>query len=168
MARRRSLPLATGVILIAIIVGVVSFSQQQSESFTLNEEITQFLDSRLGEVVVLDIMNTQCPLCIVEVQHLREFFRQQGNDVSLLSISIEWPAFGTDTDSKIAQFKKENGVTWPMLIYTDAVEVIRRFNVFGIPTTIVLDREGEIVFQRAGLVSNEELVSIVEPLLSGV
>ncbi|MFQ5911542.1 MAG: TlpA family protein disulfide reductase [Thermoplasmata archaeon] len=168
LTQRRSLTLATGVILLAVIVGVVTFSQQQSESFALNEELTEFLDSQLGEVVVLDIMNTDCPACIVEVQHLREFFRQYGDEVVLVSLSIEFGVFSQDTDSRVAQFKRENGVDWPLLIYEGATDVIRRFNVYGIPTTVVLDAEGEIVFQATRIVGSEELAGVVEPLLSGV
>lgn len=167
LAQRRSLTLATGVILLAIIVGVVFFSQQQAESFTLNEELTQFLDSHLGEVVVLDIMNTDCPTCLIEVQDLKEFNQQHGDDVILVSISIEFGLFTKDTDSRIAQYKTENGVTWSMLVYEDSTDVIRRFNVYGIPTVVVIDREGQIAFQRTGLIGSEELADIVEPLLSG-
>ena len=65
----------------------------------------------------------------------------------------------------VTQFIESNGFTFPILL--DSVgDVARQFQVNSYPTTIIVDRSGEIHAIHNGLITPEQLASLVTPLLA--
>jgi cytochrome c biogenesis protein CcdA/peroxiredoxin len=113
-----------------------------------------------GNVVVLDLMATWCPVCNDEMKELSQL-KEQYNEVVIITISID----PTETDEKLRSFKENYNADW--LFARDTNNILVRYNAFTIPTIVVIDPQGKIIFQRAAFVSAAELESEVERALSG-
>ncbi|MCB1227184.1 MAG: TlpA family protein disulfide reductase [Verrucomicrobiales bacterium] len=105
-------------------------------------EIT--LSSLRGQIVVLDFWATWCGPCLKAVPELlnalEEFPPEQ---VQVFGINQGEPA------AQVAPFLSARGWEWEVAL--DASQsVARQYQVEGIPHTVVIDREGRIVFAHAG------------------
>ena len=103
-----------------------------------------------GKVTVVDIWATWCHWCVEEVPIYNQLYDAfEGNDVALIGIAIE-SARG-DIQSKVRQL----GMKYPVLIGDD--EGLKAFGpVQGLPTTLVINKEGKIYKQYRGTVSQKE------------
>ncbi|MFQ5951335.1 MAG: TlpA family protein disulfide reductase, partial [Candidatus Geothermarchaeales archaeon] len=151
-------------ILIGILV-VVYFNQIVTPNYALEGEFQSLLDAHVGEVVLLDIMNTECPPCRIEFRNLKEISRMFGDRIVMISVAIEWPLFGEDTDERIQEAIREFEIDWEVVRYGKSTDIIRRYEVWGMPTTVILNREGEVVFRNIGINDLEALSSSIEDTL---
>ncbi|MFQ5951352.1 MAG: TlpA family protein disulfide reductase, partial [Candidatus Geothermarchaeales archaeon] len=76
------------------------------------------------------------------------------------------PLFGEDTDERIQEAIREFGIDWEVVRYENSTEIIRRYSVFGIPTTVILNREGEVVWTHSRINVVEDLASRIEEVLA--
>lgn len=64
----------------------------------------------------------------------------------------------------VSQFIEVNGFTFPILLDSRG-DVAQQFQVRSYPTTIILDRTGAIQYIHNGLITPEQLQTIVTPYL---
>ena len=106
--------------------------------------------SRLrGKVVLLDFWATWCGPCVKALpilERLHRAYRDQG--LVVLGIDAEKP-------EKIRAFLKKHDYTFPTLVDVRK-QVAGQYQVRGIPTTFVIDRNGKIVLHKVGLSSTTE------------
>lgn len=165
MFERRGIRLAIGFAIMVVAVAVVLYSQSQPRTYLLDQSFSSYLADLKGRVVVLDIMNTQCLPCRVEVQQLREFHKKYGDQVELISVAIEWATFAAETDESIRRFKEEFDVRWTILRYENAREIIAAYGVYGLPTIVIIDRDGVIKLKHVGLITADQLGQAVRSVL---
>lgn len=116
-------------------------------SFIDGEGNTFMLSSLRGKVVFLNFWATWCPPCRAEmpsVNKLYERFREDGNVVFLT----------VDTDGnfkKASSFLKKHGYTLPLYISASSVpgELLGR----SIPTTVIINKKGQIAYRHEGAAS---------------
>jgi len=102
-----------------------------------------------GRVVVLNFWATWCPPCLAELPEFLAF--TQGGSSKVVVVGVDMIATEKDGESGVAQFIKDNKMTWTQL--TDASgELQKAFAVTALPTTVVLDPEGRVVDRREGAV----------------
>jgi len=105
-----------------------------------------------GKVVLLNFWFTTCPPCVTEIPVFNELkmeFKEE--DFMILS-------FASNDREAMLDFMKEKIVDYPVII--DARELIEKeFKMtFGYPTTILLDRDSEIVdFKNGGVLDADRL-----------
>jgi len=96
-----------------------------------------------GKVAVLNFWATWCGPCVAEMPHFQKVvdrYKKQ-SDVVFLAISI-------DEDKPVVRpFMERNHYTMPVAYDDNAA---RAFNVDGVPTTFILDRNGVIQFSDFG------------------
>jgi peroxiredoxin len=97
-----------------------------------------------GKVVVLDLWATWCPPCRVEIPFLVELYEEH-KDAGLVVIGIGLDDGGAKV---LKPFVEQYGVTYPVLVGNR--EVGQRYQVRGIPTTFVIDRNGRIAAKHLG------------------
>ena len=125
------------------------------------EEMT--LSDFEGKVVVLDLWATWCPPCREEIPFLIELydeFEEQG--LEIVGIGLDQ---GGATD--LAPFVDKNGVDYTILVGNRSIG--DAYKVSGIPTTLIIGRDGRIAAKHIGF-SNElrpEMRSEIETLLGG-
>jgi len=113
-----------------------------------------------GKVVLLNFFATWCPPCRQEIPELAKIYQQnKKRGLVILGISL-------DTDGVpfiLNSFVKRMKIPYPILIGTG--EVAEDYQVFGIPTTFLIDKEGKIVKRFEGVVSPIHFENALKDLL---
>jgi len=121
-----------------------------------------------GKVVLVNFWATWCAPCRIEMPWMIEFQQKYGpRGFTVLGIamdeegkSVVEPFVGTeryDVDGK------QMAVNYPILLGNDAAA--QEFGVFGLPTSVLISREGKKVKTFVGLVNHDLLVREIEGLL---
>ncbi|MDO4865268.1 MAG: redoxin domain-containing protein [Clostridia bacterium] len=113
--------------------------------FTLSEAL------ETHDLVVVNLWATWCTYCVLEFPYLQEAYEQYSDRVAVIALSTE----PTDDDEKLKAFAEEHGLTFP--IGSDSgVGLARRYVTSGIPTTVVVDRFGNVAIVEIGAQSSTE------------
>ncbi len=128
------------------------------ELMTLDGE-TAVLEAYAGDVVLINFWATWCPPCKAEMPDINAFYEaNKENGLTVLAVNAQEDA------NTVGRFIEANGFTFPILL--DSVgDVARQFQVNSFPTTIVVDRNGEIQMIHNGLITRAQLEANVKPLL---
>jgi thiol-disulfide isomerase/thioredoxin len=99
-----------------------------------------------GKVVVLDIWATWCPPCRAEIPHFIEIqneYKDKGVTVVGMSVDSTGPA-------DVAKFVKDNGMNYPIVMADEKTAAAYGADQ-GIPFTLVIDKNGNVVSRHLGL-----------------
>ncbi|MED5401681.1 MAG: TlpA disulfide reductase family protein [Planctomycetota bacterium] len=121
------------------------------------------LESFQGQVVIVDVWGTWCPPCRAEVPHFVDLQKNYGKKgLQIVGINYERSA---DPIPGIKSFAKEHGINYPLVIGDEATQnKIPQFQAF--PTTLFIDRKGEVRLVAVGARPHEYLEAVVKKLLS--
>lgn len=102
---------------------------------------TQFdLIEHRGKFLLLNFWATWCGPCKIEMPSLEKLHRHfQTRDLAVIGISNDM--FGARV---VAPFMKAHDLTFPVLL-DPKLEVSNRYEVVGLPTTILINREGNVI-----------------------
>lgn len=94
-----------------------------------------------NKAIFLNFWATWCPPCIAEMPDIQELYDQFGQDVAFLLI--------TDEDiQKVTAFMQKRGFEMPVYFHRGAVPEI--FATNSIPTTWIIDPDGNITIRKTG------------------
>lgn len=114
-----------------------------------------------GKVVLVDFWATWCAPCKVEIPGFVDLHRRYK------AAGLEVVGVSMDTDlAAIKSFAAEFGVTYPILIGAGADGVTRAWGVEGLPTTVLVTREGKVCRTFVGQTPKEEFEALVGRLLA--
>ena len=99
-----------------------------------------------GKVVVLNFWATWCAPCREEMPSLDRLQAEKGGaDLAVVTV-----ATGRNSPQGITRFFEDEGIT-ALPRYTDAdMSLARSMAVFGLPVTVILDRDGQEVARLTG------------------
>lgn len=136
--------------------------QRQADDFTVPTAGGESfrLSAHRGKVVLLNFWATWCPPCLEEMPALERLYRQQ-RDAGLVLVALS-----VDTDpARVTPFVREHGLSF--LIGLDPrVQVADRYGVRALPSTFVIDPEGNLAALALGprVWDNDAAHSLVERL----
>lgn len=139
--------------------------------FTLKDQYgnTHTLSDYKGKTVFLNFWATWCPPCKAElpdIQNLYENAETEG-DEALIVLGVASPDSGNEvSEEEIAEFLENNGYTYPVLMDT-AGEVFGAYGVQSLPTTFMIDKEGNVFGYVSGQLSADMMQSIVKQTMEG-
>ena len=117
-----------------------------------------------GKPVVLNFWAGLCPPCRAELPDLQEFYEEYRDRVTLIGIDLgQFTGLGSQKDA--TELLEELGITYPAASTEDA-SVIKKYKVFGMPTTIFIDAEGEIFKNWGGALNKTVLRDQTNAMLS--
>ncbi|MFA5779786.1 MAG: TlpA disulfide reductase family protein [Elusimicrobiota bacterium] len=105
--------------------------------------------------VLVNFFATWCPYCVEEIPVLNKIHNEYGKKGLLIaSINIQ------ERESKVADFVKRKKILYKILLDTDS-EVSKKFKVYGIPTNILIDSKGVIVFRGNNLPDEKDIEKVL-------
>lgn len=117
-----------------------------------------------GKVVVLNFWARWCPPCRTEIPHLVDGQKKYGQrGVVFIGAAVE------DQAESVRDFAKAYEISYivAMAGSEQGVALLRALGnqSAGLPFTVVLDRQGNIVATKRGVLTPERLQQILDPLL---
>ncbi|HFS66891.1 MAG TPA: TlpA family protein disulfide reductase [Flavobacteriia bacterium] len=95
-----------------------------------------------GKIVVLNFWFTTCPPCIMEIPELNKIAsKYKKNGVLFLAVTF-------DNKEKVTNFLKEHPFYFKII--TDA-KLVKKYGIIGFPTSILIDKEGKVMFKKIGI-----------------
>jgi peroxiredoxin len=102
------------------------------------------LSAYRGRVVMVNFWATWCPPCRKEIPSMQRAWKiLKGQGVVMLAIHV-----GGDVED-VAQFTYDYAVEFPVLMDRDS-DVIDAWPIRGLPTTIIVDKNGVMALQAIG------------------
>ncbi|BCX81792.1 hypothetical protein MIT9_P1372 [Methylomarinovum caldicuralii] len=116
-----------------------------------------------GKVILLNFWASWCGPCLTELPHLAEFQRRYG------SRGLQVIGVGLDNPRKLANVARTLEIPYPVL-HSPVEQATALLQQWGdragvLPYTVVIGRDGRLVFSRVGVFDEEAFAAIVAPLL---
>jgi peroxiredoxin len=115
-----------------------------------------------GKVVLVNFWATWCLPCLTEIPELltlQDDYGQQG--LQVVGIALQKP-------EEVTGFVSEHNMTYPVLAGEAEVIVIAESygnHIGALPYTAIIDRDGIVVFTKAGPISRSEVEDLIADLL---
>ena len=119
-----------------------------------------------GQPVVLNFWAGLCPPCRAEMPEFQEVYDEYRDRILMLGIDLG-PFTGLGSTDQGRALLSELGVSYPAGTTEDA-DVVARFQVLGMPTTLFVTPEGGVVAKWTGILTKEKLIEHVDELLAVV
>ena len=120
----------------------------------------QSLAEEKGKVVIINFWASWCNPCNIEAPHLQSYYEKHQEDVEILGVNVT----SKDKKAAVQTFVDQYGLTFPILL-DQSGDVSTMYGAFTIPTTIILNRNGEIEQEIAGPLEENRLEELIEPLI---
>lgn len=131
---------------------------------------THKLSDYKGKVLFLNFWATWCPPCKMEmpdIQKLYEKYEKQGEKSEVVVLSVAAPNTQDEKNiDGIKAFLEENGYTYPVLM-DDGGYTFGAYRISSLPTTFMIDKEGNVFGYVQGGLTQEAMESIIEQTITG-
>jgi thiol-disulfide isomerase/thioredoxin len=138
--------------------GLVGSGAPAWELKDLNGKVVKSSDF-LGKVVILDFWATWCAPCKAEIPGFVALQKQYG-DQGLAVVGVSLDDQGAAT---VRRFVDEFRMNYPVVLGNLAL--MQAFGGTAIPTTVIIDRKGNIVARHVGFTPKETFEKEIKPLL---
>jgi len=108
-----------------------------------------------GRVVLYDFWATWCGPCHVQAEILHALYpAYAGREVEFVAVSVGEP------EDVVREFLRSSPYPYPVL-FDPEDRLSAQLQILGLPTLIVTDREGRVVYRSTGLSDREALASAI-------
>jgi len=124
--------------------------------FTLTkvDDSTLAMESLRGKVIVINFWATWCGPCLTELPLFEKTISKYKNEKNVVFLAIS-----SDEDRELVKpYLKQYKFNLPV-VYADNIDTI--FGINSYPTTLILDRNGEVSFRMAGYNTRADYVSML-------
>ncbi len=108
-------------------------------TFSLSEALKE------KEAVLINLWATWCGPCEMEFPYLQKAYELYDDVVAVIALSVE----RSDSPEVLKAYAQEHALTFPIGSDT-TVDLSTAFDVYSIPTSIIVDRFGNVAFIEAG------------------
>lgn len=131
----------------------VSTSDRVAIDLNTTSNDRYILSEKDQKLTVVNFFATWCPPCQAEMPHLQNFAENLPDQVELIGVNL------TDRDNgtkALAEFMTTYEVSYPILL-DEKDRFGRSYNIVSIPTTVLLNKDGQELERIIGPVSEEVL-----------
>jgi len=161
---RKRLGKIVGILLVAMLfvsmgMGVVSAKKgiMQGDELTTFDAMTldgeKFRLGHQGYPMVINFWATWCPPCRSEMPEFQKFSEKHPG-VEMYLVSLE------ESPQTIRSFMRSEGLNLSPVIDPTG-DAANYYRVTAIPTTLVVNRDGIIIYRKVGVVTAKELESVL-------
>jgi thiol-disulfide isomerase/thioredoxin len=121
------------------------------------------LESRRGQVVLVNFWATWCPPCVEEIPSLNRLQARLGaRGFEVLAVDVG------ETAEQVQGFLRERPVSFPVLLDGDG-ESFKRWKAYAFPTSLLLDRQHRVRYAVYGAFvwDSPEVIEVISRLLDG-
>ena len=117
------------------------------------------------KIIFLGFWATWCGPCIPEISHLKSIQSKYSED----KLQIIGRSLDTDLE-RLKQFIKSKEMRWPQIIQAEEWDddIIKAYNVSGIPRTCIVGKEGKIVAKDLRDEELEEEIKKIDESIAGM
>jgi len=127
--------------------------------FTTEDGSTATLALYDGEPLVVNFFAAWCPPCRAELPDFQAVYEQRADDVTFVGVSHDF-----NEDSWRALIN-ESGVTFDT-VFQPGQEIWTDVGGVGMPTTVFVNADGEVVDTHSGLLTAEQLNDLIDEHLA--
>ena len=120
-----------------------------------------------GKVIFMNFWATWCPPCRAEMPDIQKLYERspREGENAVIVLGVAEPKLGSEkNEAGIKAFMGENGYTYPVLMDKGG-KLFEAYGIRAIPTTYLIDREGNIIGRVQGALSAENIEKIVQQSL---
>lgn len=104
------------------------------------------------KAILLDFWSIYCVSCVQEMPRLVELYNRFSDNLAAVGVDLD--SFGT---KRVAQFVKGLPFKVPYPIVIDkSRQIAARYGVSVLPTTVVIDKQGRILYYHVGYAPGDE------------
>ena len=157
-----ALALATGAL--AEPVAIEDMVGQEMEDFSIEtlsgENYTLYEALETHDLMVINFWASWCGPCQYEFPFLEEAWEKYSDRIGVVALSVE----ENDTGAILDNFVKEYGLKFTVM--SDGDKLNQKFGIYGVPTTIIVNKDKKIVAVEVGAkTSTEEFTNLFDKLL---
>lgn len=117
------------------------------------------LSSLKGKVIILDFWATWCSPCRKEIPGFIELYREYKDEgLEIVGVCLE-------SEAAVKPFAEETGINYALVFANQ--EIVQRYGgIRYVPTTFIIDRQGNIIKKHIGYTSRETFEEEIKELLS--
>lgn len=112
-----------------------------------------------GKVILLNFWATWCPPCRMEIPDFVELYKNYSNKLIIIGISLD--ESGVENVKKFYEYFKMN---YPVIMGTRDI-VIKFGGITAIPTSFIIDKNGEIVKKLIGFRNKDQILEEIKNYL---
>lgn len=121
----------------------MSVNTPEGKTYTISEILKE------KKAVVINFWFLNCAPCKMEFPFLQQAYADYQDELEVLAVNLV-----DGTNKNIAEFQKEQGLTFPMAVCDVAWAEYLELNAY--PTTVIIDRYGTIGMIHKGMITDKE------------
>ena len=123
------------------------------------------LSSLRGKVVILNFWASWCSPCQLEMpgfQNIQDGITAKGADADTTILTVNMTDGSRETRDTAHGFLEAKGYTFPTVFDEDNSTVARLYQIYGIPATYILDKNGVIVQTFLGAAEEDKIQAALD------
>ncbi|MBM4429407.1 MAG: TlpA family protein disulfide reductase [Chloroflexi bacterium] len=153
----------TILLLAAVVIACKSHSTPAPDNTVVPTTVETFTSETLmqyrGKIVLLNFWAIWCGPCRLEMPDLEAVYQEYGErGVVVVGVNV------TESAAEILAYAQKLNLTFPLLRDAEA-HGTKTYSIRALPTTLFLDREGQVQYRQLGLMKKDSVVERVESLL---
>ena len=148
---------AAAMICVMLIVVSCSGRDAAPAHISMLDGSTRQLSDFGTEVVVLNFWATWCAPCVAEMPELQRFWQEHRENVTLIGVAVSTPKLA------VSGFLHRVGVNYPIATDEDGA-LTRKYSVSLLPTTVVVNSDGDELVNHRGVITREQLEQAVQKI----